>query len=506
MFPYIEGSLHLRNQDDWPAHKRVCKALRELEDSESTNSLGFYELFCPTTGDSFNATELYKFSNACHHADMHDYEQIVGRPVTTPEHNLFGWEPRCAACGVTDRMLRMQAKEQRNGPAAQLQTCADCHTTFFCSTRHWALVMNTHSNAPCAILDNNMSQCRINRQIREDIRLAKWLADAKASFGDPANQGGNLRWAPERTMGGWRSVSGKTWEEEFLEDLIKDHPLAQGPLTTPFVRVASDGLTLPMTILYALEKLARDDLAFTNKEVIRIHVLGASGPELQNSMVFEEILHRIPKAKKLELLLCGPGMDRVNHTDRPGGIVMDMGTCPDCQVNKRSRVQILTSQLYHDFVRESGAAFIIPDLAIAFNSGSSEVETESWQPTIKLLVERRIPSVFTSFNREEAEGDAALLTKVGAQLIPSLGPCPNPWGSMSLRIEPGFGRADGFFNSNGWFAAHHQVPSSPHRGQSRRISIEVSQSALEDWHLRYHDFVSSPAFLGQLLFLQAAGN
>lgn len=253
-------------------------------------------------------------------------------------------------------------------------------------------------------------------------------------------------------MEAWRSVVGKTWEEEFLDELKSSQPFPEGIPIAPFLRAASDGLSLPMSILYAMEQLADDDLAFTKKDVIRIHVIGAGSPEMQNSMMFEEILHRIPEAKRLEVLLCGPEMNAVRQTDRRGGVAMNMATCPQCQANDRNRIQILSSKLYHDFVHQSGTSFAAPDLAIAFNSGSSEVETDSWKPTMKVLIERKIPTVFTSYNRGEAEQEAALLTELGAQLVPSLGPCRNPWGSMLLKIEPGFGRPDGFYNSNGWFA------------------------------------------------------
>ena len=53
--------------------------------------------------------------------------------------------------------------------------------------------------------------------------------------------------------------------------------------------------------------------------------------------------------------------------------------------------------MYYDYVEELGNAYERPDLAIAFNSGcgySLEVAT-SWAATIRLLVERKIPTVFT---------------------------------------------------------------------------------------------------------------
>lgn len=50
---------------------------------------------------------------------------------------------------------------------------------------------------------------------------------------------------------------------------------------------------------------------------------------------------------------------------------------------------------YHEYVNTLGNAYAAPDLAIAFNSGCGSVNPACWLPTLKLLVQRKIPSVFT---------------------------------------------------------------------------------------------------------------
>lgn len=173
-------------------------------------------------------------------------------------------------------MLRIRAKEEATGSTTQLQKCLDCQTTFFCSPRHFALVKKTHNTVPCAVEYNKLTQCQINRQIREDNRLANLLLDAQASMGDPSDEGSLLKWAPERALEEWQSVATTNWEDQFLGDLTKSYPLPEGTPMAPFLRAASDGLTLPMTILFALEKLAGDSLDFVHKDVIRIHVRRSS--------------------------------------------------------------------------------------------------------------------------------------------------------------------------------------------------------------------------------------
>lgn len=48
-----------------------------------------------------------------------------------------------------------------------------------------------------------------------------------------------------------------------------------------------------------------------------------------------------------------------------------------------------------------------PALALACNSGVFEEAQDSWAPTIKLLVDKDIPAVFTSYNELEATGEPA---------------------------------------------------------------------------------------------------
>ncbi|KAJ7112677.1 hypothetical protein C8R44DRAFT_882434 [Mycena epipterygia] len=53
------------------------------------------------------------------------------------------------------------------------------------------------------------------------------------------------------------------------------------------------------------------------------------------------------------------------------------------------------SYTYHAFTAASGSKYNIPDLAIAFNSGFSDIATESWLKTARLLIVKKIPTIFT---------------------------------------------------------------------------------------------------------------
>lgn len=50
---------------------------------------------------------------------------------------------------------------------------------------------------------------------------------------------------------------------------------------------------------------------------------------------------------------------------------------------------------YHQFITKSGNNFVKPDLAVAFNSGCSQEDVQSWKETLVVLAKRKIPTVFT---------------------------------------------------------------------------------------------------------------
>ncbi|KAJ7132424.1 hypothetical protein C8R44DRAFT_774032 [Mycena epipterygia] len=144
----------------------------------------------------------------------------------------------------------------------------------------------------------------------------------------------------------------------------------------------------------------------------------------------------------LKLIMCGPDVPRRDSLDHK--------ICPDCMALGRSYVLEYAADTYHDFVEKQGNEFENPDLCIGFNSGASQVTRYTWPTTFKLLVERKLSSLFTAYNREEAEGDAAMLRVAGAALHPALGPALNPWGGM--KGVPMTHSVYGFQVENGWLA------------------------------------------------------
>lgn len=148
-----------------------------------------------------------------------------------------------------------------------LKACSDCGLCFFCSDEHLKVAQPVHS-APSEDGHSGLSQCQINQEIRADIRFENIHATA-GGMGRPTSEG--FKWAPSRIVDTWTSLSGRTWLTEFESDIVNDLRLPSTEVAGPFLRSASDALSMPMTILWGLEMLNTDD-AWTRKDVLTIHV------------------------------------------------------------------------------------------------------------------------------------------------------------------------------------------------------------------------------------------
>ncbi|KAJ7717515.1 hypothetical protein B0H14DRAFT_3011849 [Mycena olivaceomarginata] len=283
------------------------------------------------------------------------------------EGNLLGYEPRCMVWynplfpGTrTDQLIRMET-------AINGTTCGEA--------------AHALHHAPCEdARDGPLSQCEMNLEVRADLKFENMLAHSTREFGDEMRKSFGV--PPFR-------------------------PIA------PWIRAASDALTMAMTILYGLEKLNGDD-AWTRKCTLTVHV---------SRLCFLFMwCFPILNDQRSSMVLCGPEM--------PQSIISV--DCKTCSVSPEVVTQLVLST-YHNFVQKKGSDFERPDLCIAFNSAAHP-----------------IPTLFTAYDREEAEIEATLLRAAGATLHSALGPSKNPWGSMNP--IPAAHRQYGFYTASGWLA------------------------------------------------------
>lgn len=89
-----------------------------------------------------------------------------------------------------------------------------------------------------------------------------------AQFMLGANQG-EFKWAPERTKPVWTSLKNIDWTDFQEESKVAFTELPE-PLLEPMFRGATEALSMPMTILWALENLNSDD-SWIRMSTLNIH-------------------------------------------------------------------------------------------------------------------------------------------------------------------------------------------------------------------------------------------
>jgi splicing suppressor protein 51 len=209
-----------------------------------------------------------------------------------------------------------------------------------------------------------------------------------------------------------------------------------------FLLLSTDNLTMPLTIVSAVE-----DLAWTSKSVINIHLLGASGREFLALNIFEEILHLLPALKTLRMTAVGPSA-WLDQGRTSGHQVLDqVSCCPACKTLGRSRPFASYKGLYHKFI--TTPQYEKPDLIVAFNSGwvdGDDAESD-WQQTIRQIVRSEVAALFTTYDSGEVEHERSVLNMLRAKFV--VEPAENKW--KGLVPTPEFVDEEfGLWHQNNW--------------------------------------------------------
>nr|GAT60082.1 predicted protein [Mycena chlorophos] len=362
---------------DWKTHKAFCKAIKSVE-KEPMVTMGL--LFSLADAPTTDLNALHNMVEAHASNIQGAVQRSLKRELTIPERNLVGWEPRCMGCTRTDQLIRIEfaTKSKASGGAStsaqatkprQLTPCPECNVSFCCSQEHWVAARALH-HAPCpdspGQQEDMLSQCEINRLARGDAMLEAALAESH-------DNSGIFRWAPARIKQKWESVvvnesrgkekgSRTRWEEEIAEEMRSSVNVPSERPMGPWVRMASDALAMPMTILWGLEVLNGSNKDWTKKHTLTVHLLGATTTELVAGMIFEEILHRLP-----EIVSHGPvprmqAPRKKTRSRTYGRHVPRLRLCPGLAVRKtRSRHRL---QLWRQ-LRPAIAQQVAPDLEVA---------------------------------------------------------------------------------------------------------------------------------------------
>ena len=240
-----------------------------------------------------------------------------------------------------------------------------------------------------------------------------------------------------------------------------DLPLDRLP--SEFLPASTLELSQPYTCLYAMyQHKGSLQRFFANNtivsETLTIHILGPSTTyELPPSGVWEEVMHCLPNVYQFIPVFVGPEATEMllPPSDRMEVVTGGIECCPTCQAQGRKRGLSMYGTTYHKYCHDRTMSnnHMPPDLVVAFNTGISQEETESWNPTLQLILDLNVPAMFTSFNRQEALEYYELLSSLGAKLLTSE-PTLNPVRVDMDFIDPS-GTTAPFFQPNMYCICFH---------------------------------------------------
>ncbi|KAJ7501101.1 hypothetical protein B0H11DRAFT_2275425 [Mycena galericulata] len=420
-------------KNDWAYHKALCRLLAEHEKylaQELANDPGRQR-----SVDFFQRAPI-------------KYISRLKREMSERECALLRFEPRCLECRRTRQQTRLEASVNPSLPLKLLIPCSDCQLSFACED-HWPHVRWEHTQAKCEGGPDGLSQCVLNRELLENEEcFSKMLRmpELLLLYGQAHM---TYRWVAPRTETSWKALEGVTWNDRFRSQLEAEFPLARGSASAVWMRLMSDALSMPMTALYVLEQF-NVDRDWSTKSVLTIHVVGAQGKEFRNACCFENILHQLPEVKTLHVVFCGTRL-KIPLSQIGRGPHIPMTCCLDCQRRGRE-IYIEGHDIeYYLLPTALGSTYTIPDLAIVYDPPELTAEERGlWKLTIEFLVSRNIPSVFTVFTHAESTGVNRLMLNAGVRLVPALGPCRNPWGSLLLKKDSEL--LHSFYSDNMYFA------------------------------------------------------
>ncbi|TFK07447.1 armadillo repeat-containing protein 6 [Platysternon megacephalum] len=193
----------------------------------------------------------------------------------------------------------------------------------------------------------------------------------------------------------------------------------EGELLESVKRLTTDFQSRPITIGLALHAFGID--LYTKP--VTVHVIGASHIETLNTRVtdYDELTRVFPGHQGIEVVMVG-----VNVVDGP------IMRPPLTAFGPRGRVYLSSYKaLYPDFwesqVETHQAAR--PDLVVGFHPGLHACldVMEGWLPTLLLLRDYKIPTLFTVYNEQELKYSLKILTELDTQIT---GYGANPFASL----------------------------------------------------------------------------
>ncbi|KAJ7822596.1 hypothetical protein B0H13DRAFT_1920063 [Mycena leptocephala] len=272
-------------RNDWKVHKSMCKALSSLEKSFFAAATLVSLLPKEPTLDNCANRLIAKFLSVLLHCSgigLSSFCASTDVSKTSDCNDAFlGYgDPD----GDRDERHDGGRHETLDSPPAM-------HAQLMLLTRALGGAARKLHQGPSEVLRDGLSQYHMNKSTRGQIMfettMTSWLDRQRP-----------LVLIPKRVKPVWVSLKREFWQGEFSDEVRKSFGMPAPLPITFLITAASDTLSMPMTILYGLEKLSDDD-GWTRKNTSTIHILGADIKEVSCSPVFEEFLYR-PRSEDTE--------------------------------------------------------------------------------------------------------------------------------------------------------------------------------------------------------------
>jgi len=285
----------------------------------------------------------------------------------------------------------------------RLVSCTDCKLAFFCSSECRSKSEQEHRVRQCADLKEHGEI--------ELVRIKHTEATGEVAIQLPT-QSPRTTYRPLSSAMNWKEffedISSSPFGSYITKDFGPADDNAEYQRICRFLKAAVDTSTYILTILAGLESELADLVSRTS---LTIHIVGATEQELATGRMTEELFHLLPNLRNLMVGYIGPDIG-----DREGlSELLDFECCPNCQAMGRPpRKFFMTNALYHDFTQSRLFTQHPPDLIVAFHSGHYEAETTTWWPTVDRILDLGIPTLFTTYNEQEAVEEEKVLERKGA--------------------------------------------------------------------------------------------
>ncbi|KAJ7485213.1 hypothetical protein B0H11DRAFT_2018529 [Mycena galericulata] len=385
---------------DWTQHKMLCKKLQEVNAYDMKNG---HTLFDPNRRLQYYVSEEV---NRCEIFRAADPPSGFGGFDT-----LITYGEKCQVCFRTPF----------HDAQYQFSACRKCKLAWWCSPECEKRFSDSDVHSP--------QQCEGLCTLRaiESVKIAYALARRSHKHVMISTHGPSTSYIPPSTLSGWADYHKritpdfKTDARSFAREFQNVHPDA----TRAIELLATDSTSIVLTLLSALETALPN---LQTRSTICIHIVAAASRELHAKAMLEELLHSLPKLKVLTVVYVGP---EVFHFNEPQNLA-----CSACQRMGRRRTAIRSSIKYHEFVRSPEYKANPSDLVAGFNTGMGEVETAGWKKSMGIVLDNKIPAVFTAYTKFEAFHDTTMLLDLGAFFLKFAQ--RNPWRGVIPTIQERF--------------------------------------------------------------------